>query len=306
MEQMTMFDTLDGRMSNQPRLISPAELAIICQMQRTARGWSQDTLAELTGLTVRTVQRVEAGQPSNPETRRALARVFGADDIDTFNKPHAHLTPEEFEAQERERKEDFERKYVTLDVAPMTGRGIARLGEGVHAACVELSDTLAARKDVEDVFAELKNYVRDFMDVADEVGAGDRLTMGDEMERMVGDLRSPGLLHRGRQAFPLLAMGARRQAHDDDGSLPVHRASRKGAGGHRNPTRCTRVPVALNARSPHRCRQGLRVFPSAMPMAEGILDCCAESSRVRRPIPLRLCLRRWLGPRTACTTTPHM
>lgn len=192
MEQMTMFDTLDGRMSNQPRLISPAELAIICQMQRTARGWSQDTLAELTGLTVRTVQRVEAGQPSSPETRRALARVFGADDIDRFNKPHAHQTPEEFEAQERKRKEDFEREYVTIDVMPMTGRGIARLGEGVHAACVELSDDLAARKDVEDVLAELKDYVRDFMDIADEVGAGDRLTMGDEMERMVGDLRRLG------------------------------------------------------------------------------------------------------------------
>jgi transcriptional regulator with XRE-family HTH domain len=192
MEQMTMFDTLDGSMSNQPRLISPAEMAIVCQMQRAARGWSQDTLAELTGLTVRTVQRVESGQPSNPETRRALARVFGADDIDTFNKPHAHLTPEEFEAQERKRKEEFEREYVTVDVTPMTGRGIARLGEGVHAACVELSDALAARKDVEDVLAELKDYVRDFMDIADDVGAGDRLTMGDEMERMVGDLRRLG------------------------------------------------------------------------------------------------------------------
>lgn len=192
MEQMTMFDTLDGRVSNQPRLLYPTELAIVCQMQRAARGWSQDTLAELTGLTIRTVQRVEAGQPSSPETRRALARAFEANDIDTFNKPHVHRTPEEFEAQERKRKEDFERKYVTLDVALMTGRGIARLGEDVHAACVELSDALAARKDVEDVFAELKDYVRDFMDVADEVGAGDRLTMGDEMERMVGGLRRLG------------------------------------------------------------------------------------------------------------------
>lgn len=33
---MTMFDTLDGRMSNRPRLISPAELATVCQMMLMA------------------------------------------------------------------------------------------------------------------------------------------------------------------------------------------------------------------------------------------------------------------------------
>ena len=49
-------------------------------------GWSQETLAELSGLTVRTIQRVEAGQTSSLDTRRALARGFEIPDTDVFLK----------------------------------------------------------------------------------------------------------------------------------------------------------------------------------------------------------------------------
>ncbi|MBM7060061.1 helix-turn-helix domain-containing protein [Pseudomonas sp. UL073] len=43
---------------------------------RLARGWSQEQLAELTGLSVRTIQRLEGGQSAGLETLNALAAVF--------------------------------------------------------------------------------------------------------------------------------------------------------------------------------------------------------------------------------------
>ena len=43
---------------------------------RLQRGWSQEQLAELTGLSVRTIQRVERGYLPSLETRNALAAVF--------------------------------------------------------------------------------------------------------------------------------------------------------------------------------------------------------------------------------------
>ncbi len=46
---------------------------------RLQRGWSQDQLAELAGLSVRTIQRVERGYPPSLETRNALAAVFETD-----------------------------------------------------------------------------------------------------------------------------------------------------------------------------------------------------------------------------------
>ena len=46
---------------------------------REQRAWSQEQLAELAGLSVRTVQRVETGNGASLETRMALAAAFGVD-----------------------------------------------------------------------------------------------------------------------------------------------------------------------------------------------------------------------------------
>lgn len=44
--------------------------------RRLARAWSQEELAELSGLSVRTVQRIENGDQPSLETLSALAAVF--------------------------------------------------------------------------------------------------------------------------------------------------------------------------------------------------------------------------------------
>ena len=46
---------------------------------RLQRGWSQEQLADISGLSVRTIQRAERGFPQSLETRKALAAVFGPD-----------------------------------------------------------------------------------------------------------------------------------------------------------------------------------------------------------------------------------
>lgn len=44
---------------------------------RLERGWTQEQLAELAGLSVRSIQRIERGMAASIETRNALAAVFG-------------------------------------------------------------------------------------------------------------------------------------------------------------------------------------------------------------------------------------
>jgi transcriptional regulator with XRE-family HTH domain len=46
---------------------------------RLQRGWSQEQLAELTGLSVRTIQRIERGQSASVESLKCLAAVFDVD-----------------------------------------------------------------------------------------------------------------------------------------------------------------------------------------------------------------------------------
>jgi len=43
------------------------------------RGWSQQRLAELSGLSFRTIQRIENGQPASAEPLKSLASVFEVD-----------------------------------------------------------------------------------------------------------------------------------------------------------------------------------------------------------------------------------
>lgn len=56
---------------------------MIVRKLRLQRGWSQDQLAELTGLSVRTIQRLEKGQSPSLESARSLAAVFEVD-LSTF------------------------------------------------------------------------------------------------------------------------------------------------------------------------------------------------------------------------------
>ena len=53
------------------------EIALLVNLYREAMEWSQETLAELSGLTVRTIQRVEAGQPSSIDARRCQVAPIG-------------------------------------------------------------------------------------------------------------------------------------------------------------------------------------------------------------------------------------
>lgn len=52
---------------------------MIVRKLRLKNGWSQSQLAEMAGVTTRTIQRIEQGQRSSMETCKALASVFEVD-----------------------------------------------------------------------------------------------------------------------------------------------------------------------------------------------------------------------------------
>ena len=52
---------------------------MLIQKLRLQRGWSQQQLANLSGLSVRTIQRLEKGQDASVESLKSLAAVFEID-----------------------------------------------------------------------------------------------------------------------------------------------------------------------------------------------------------------------------------
>ncbi|MEG3174379.1 helix-turn-helix domain-containing protein [Sphingomonas sp. ZB1N12] len=52
---------------------------MLVQKLRLQRGWSQEQLAELSGLSARTIQRMESGSASSPESLKAIGSIFEID-----------------------------------------------------------------------------------------------------------------------------------------------------------------------------------------------------------------------------------
>ncbi|MFD2165877.1 helix-turn-helix domain-containing protein [Thalassotalea euphylliae] len=52
---------------------------MIVKKLREKKYWSQEQLANMAGLSLRTIQRVEAGNPASQETLKSLASVFEID-----------------------------------------------------------------------------------------------------------------------------------------------------------------------------------------------------------------------------------
>lgn len=78
---------------------------MIVRKLRLRKGWSQDQLAELADVSVRTIQRIERGHKPSLETANALAAVFEVD-VTTFTSEnddmprHEQLQRDEVQAME--------------------------------------------------------------------------------------------------------------------------------------------------------------------------------------------------------------
>jgi len=62
---------------------------MIVRKLRLKKGWSQEQLAQLSGISVRTIQRIERGQNVGLESMKSLAAVFEIDIADLSAKPAA-------------------------------------------------------------------------------------------------------------------------------------------------------------------------------------------------------------------------
>ena len=81
---------------------------MLVQKLRLKRGWSQQQLAEASGLSARTIQRIETGHPASVETLKSIAAVFEVD-FSTLNPEQTMTNPDSALAQQQE-KEAF--RYV--------------------------------------------------------------------------------------------------------------------------------------------------------------------------------------------------
>jgi transcriptional regulator with XRE-family HTH domain len=171
-------------------LPSPEDVGGAVRMIRGLLGWSQESLAELSGLTTRTVQRTESGQPYSIDTRRAIARAIGCDDLDFFSRPIANpMTPDEAAAT----KAAFGRENITLPVDVVDGRGVIyRLLEANGFSAVGTASAPDLPRAAQDAYAAILDFLRDCLDVMDVASRVEMLGYGDTIEELAAPLREAG------------------------------------------------------------------------------------------------------------------
>jgi transcriptional regulator with XRE-family HTH domain len=168
------------------RLPTPDELAAFIKTMRDINKWSQATLAEIARVTERTVQRVESGEPSSLDTRRALARAFGYDDLDIFEKPWPFPNVEKLKAHSAELDK-------TTLVVPVTrirdARTLRTMAESAECSATEELGELAP--EAREAFASIVDYLRDYKDVSDLYSMTQKLEVDRDLDASLRSTRLP-------------------------------------------------------------------------------------------------------------------
>jgi len=171
-----------------PRHLTPTELAVLVKLYRELRKWSQEQLADISGLSARTVQRVEEGLASSTDTRRALARAFEVEDINVFNKAHVIPTAEQL-AEEKAR---FEKERITLQGQRiLSGK---QLGKMVEMSSANMfSEAIELKGAGNELFARLTDYCREYADCDELYSATDKLSVYEDFDELLADLKKAGI-----------------------------------------------------------------------------------------------------------------
>ncbi|MBP5992800.1 MAG: helix-turn-helix transcriptional regulator [Acinetobacter sp.] len=150
------------------RKLTLLELGLIIKIQREFRGWSQEQLAEISKLSVRTIQRVENAVSASFDTKRSLASAFDLKDLDYFNNPIDIPSLEKFEEEQKELEENFlkldtiiiktGKQFVELTVKS-TGDYSSNYDEipkDIINECANLIDTMRETRDIFEMYSELQ------------------------------------------------------------------------------------------------------------------------------------------------------
>ena len=158
---------------------------------RTTMHWSQEALAASTNLTPRTIQRIEAGEPSSIATRRSLARGLGYENPDIFEDPEFIASVLKLlDGAHSQKVEDFHKQFpdlVPIDATPVkSGEALASLAGNSEAYLFHCDDEISL--EAKQRAACLFDYLRDLVDVWDDTSFSDRLRYTQDMEQMLSEL----------------------------------------------------------------------------------------------------------------------
>jgi len=182
-------------------------IGINIRVRREQKGWSQAHLAEAADIAERTVQRAERGKAIAPESLTAIAGALDATLDELKFDPFAlfaelcgvareELTPEMVEAKAKELEQErlaaekeFDEKYLKVPLTRVTAPMAFGAAVGVHAL---QSSVISVSEEAQDIFAELRQFMIDYVDIADAIDAVAQRDLDKQAFELVGKLEAAG------------------------------------------------------------------------------------------------------------------
>lgn len=153
-------------------------------------------MAENANITVRTVQRFEAGEAVQIGSRRALAKALGYDDRDIFDDPKFAATVlscmDQFKAFQQKQLDDQHPDQMRLPAQLINcGAEAINFAQGKDAATFDISPEL--NRETKEIAAAFLDYVRDVGEL-DDLSATDSLAFANELDGMLNSLKAEGAI----------------------------------------------------------------------------------------------------------------
>ena len=153
---------------------------------RVQRGWSQEQLSEIAGISLKTVQRMEQGSSVSLETIQAIAAAFD-------------ITPDILLFSSSNKKKDNDPKeQPKIEHLPRLRSG-AEMTSFFAGACTLQFSHLEPRSTEEmEKIAELSQLVHDYMDIWSDIEPSDRVKYSFELTKTIEVFYASGLAIFGR------------------------------------------------------------------------------------------------------------
>lgn len=155
--------------------------AQIIKELRTTRAWSQEQLAKMAGLDVRTIQRIEKGEPASFESLKSVAAVFKVD--------VGNLLDNKKQEKNQEKQSDVPDGGFLIRVND--GNELFALMGTTHAFAFH-NDSVES-SEVNDLIADFLQELHDWCDIWDEIGPGERVRTAHEYTNRIKELEDKGL-----------------------------------------------------------------------------------------------------------------
>lgn len=146
---------------------------------REERGWTQEKLADIADINVKTIQRIESGENASTSTLNCLANAFNVEVKDLKNK----TTEKEGRAENDSNDMKFLKRLTS-------GQAIVKVFSGVHAFAYDHDEL---NEEENELVSNFYQMINDYIDIWDCFEVGDKIKAEQTFQEILQELNEKNL-----------------------------------------------------------------------------------------------------------------